>query len=66
MGKQGLTSFWTEEAILLTKDYIRIHGVADVDKQKIIQAMSGVLTKTGSKDFEGALKFAQEVLDMFH
>lgn len=64
--EQGWTSLWTEEAILLTKDYIRVHGVADADRQKITQAMNGVITqKSGIKDFEESVKFAQETLDLF-
>jgi hypothetical protein len=60
------TSFWTEEAVLLTRDYIKVHGVPEADKPKIKQGMNKVLEKKEAKEFEQSAKFAQEVLDIIH
>lgn len=57
------TSFWTEEAILLVKDYITVHGVGESDKPTIIQGMNMVLEKRGNEGFEESTKYAQDVLD---
>lgn len=63
--EQSWTSNWTEEAILLTKDYIKTHGVTEVDSQKIKQTMDDIiLRETGVKDFEESVKFAKETLDL--
>lgn len=60
------SSVWVKEAILLTKDFINVHGVPKADKQRIKQVMEDVISqKTDIKDFEKSVKFAIETLDLF-
>lgn len=63
--KKNWASFWTEEAVLLMRDYVKVHEIAGADKSRIIKEMNKVvvLGKKGTKKFEEAAKFAQEVLD---
>lgn len=58
------TAFWTEEAILLVKGYIKIHGVNESNKTAIIQSMNEIFKKRGIKNFKEAVKYAQEVLNL--
>lgn len=60
------SSFWVEEAILLTKEFVKMHGATETDRGKIKQVMGGVVSqRTGVKDFEDSVKFAKETLDLF-
>jgi len=59
------SAFWVEEAISLTKDIINIQGVTTEEREKINQAMEVVVSKrAGTKDFDGAVKMAKEIVSL--
>lgn len=66
-GSRDWTSFWVEEAILLIKEYIRVHGITYADKQLILHTVTPFLMeirRTKDEHFKEVIKFAKEVLQM--
>lgn len=57
------TSFFAEEAVLLTKDFVDVHGVSKVEKSRIQEVLNGLIAeKSGDKKFAETVKFAQDLL----
>lgn len=57
------SSFFTEEAILLTKKLVDTHGITHAQKQNIEGTLNDLIArKSGVKDFEESIKFANDVL----